>query len=240
MVAELFGVAIGGAVLLLAVDLVDGRVDVDDEASVARSRPERPGGPSASPMTRSNWRTWPKVNERKKVPSVEGAITRCSSTSAVAPARSMSAWSMVAGPGHHGVHQRQDLAPRPEATDASAQLDRGVTEPLEPKPFGHGGNEHQAGIGHQVGLVEGHRDAVDPARYWLHRKCLLCGRELRRQIPQFSQQRGHFPRMRGVRSHGYSVYRGLDSEGSLSSVRRMFRIGPLFSSTPSGSRGATT
>ena len=35
---------------------------------------------------------------RKKVPSVDGAITRCSSTSALAPARSMSAWSMWLAP----------------------------------------------------------------------------------------------------------------------------------------------
>ncbi len=37
VVAELLGVAVGGAVLLLAVDLVDGRVDVDDETPLVPS-----------------------------------------------------------------------------------------------------------------------------------------------------------------------------------------------------------
>ena len=102
----------------------------------------------------------------------------------------------VAGPGHHGMDERQDLASRPEPADAPRQVDGGVTELLEPEPLGQGGDEHQPGVGHQVRLVEGHRDPVDSARYWLHRKCLLCGRELRRRAPQFSQHRGHFPRMR--------------------------------------------
>src|SRR5919205_2067319 len=47
-----------------------------------------------SPTTASSWRTWPKVNDRRKVASVEGAIARCGRTRCVPPERSTSAWSM--------------------------------------------------------------------------------------------------------------------------------------------------
>ena len=53
---------------------------------------------SASASAASSWRTWPKVKARKKVPSVDGAMTRCGSTAAVAPERSTSAWSMCEPP----------------------------------------------------------------------------------------------------------------------------------------------
>ena len=46
---------------------------------------------SARPLTASSWRTCPKVNDLRNVPSVDGAITRCPSTEAVDPARNMSA-----------------------------------------------------------------------------------------------------------------------------------------------------
>ena len=52
----------------------------------------------ASPTTASSWRTWPKVKARRKVPKVEGAITRKGSTCAVPPQRKMSAWSMWLAP----------------------------------------------------------------------------------------------------------------------------------------------
>jgi len=48
--------------------------------------------------TLSSWRTWPKVNERRNVPSVDGAITQCGRTASVAPARSTCASSMQSPP----------------------------------------------------------------------------------------------------------------------------------------------
>lgn len=68
-------VAERSALLVLARHLTDRRVDVDDEAIAPWSRPHRPGT-SHSAVTRSSWRTWPKVKERRNVPSVEGAMTR--------------------------------------------------------------------------------------------------------------------------------------------------------------------
>ena len=134
VVAELLGVAIGGTVLLLAVDLVDGRVDVDDEAFVTRSRPERPRGAEGladDPLELADVAEGERAQEgperrRRHHPMREDLGARSS-------AQHVGVVD-VAGPGHHGMHQGQDLAPRPEAADASGQLDRGVTELLEPEP----------------------------------------------------------------------------------------------------------
>ena len=71
----------------------------------------------------------------------------------------------VAGTAHHGVDQGEDLAPRHRTADAAAETNGDIDEALEIEPGDQGGDQEQAGIGHQVGLVEGHADAVNPARY---------------------------------------------------------------------------
>ncbi len=60
--------------------------------------PARHARPSAWPSTRSSWRTCPNVNERRNVPSVEGAIGRCPSTASVRPARNRSQSSIESAP----------------------------------------------------------------------------------------------------------------------------------------------
>src|SRR5215207_2779827 len=51
-----------------------------------------------SPVTLSSWRTWPNENDRRKVPTVEAAMTRWPSTLAVDPQRSSSTSSMQSPP----------------------------------------------------------------------------------------------------------------------------------------------
>ena len=162
VVAELLGVAIGGAMLQLAVDLVDGRIDVDDQAfALAWTRPERPDRTERfadHPLELADVAEGEGAQEsperrRCHHPVLEHLCAR-SGTQHVGVVD-------VAGPSHHGVDERQDLAARPEPADASGQLDRGVTELLEPETLGQGGDQHQPGVGHQVGLIKGHRDAVD-------------------------------------------------------------------------------
>jgi hypothetical protein len=53
---------------------------------------------SAARLTRSSWRAWPKENERRNVPIVEGAATRWPSTCPVEPARSRSQSSIQLPP----------------------------------------------------------------------------------------------------------------------------------------------
>jgi hypothetical protein len=53
--------------------------------------PSRHARRIVSASIRSSWRTCPKVNDRKNVPNVEGAMTRNGNTRCVAPARNTSA-----------------------------------------------------------------------------------------------------------------------------------------------------
>jgi hypothetical protein len=98
MVAKLAGVAVGGATLGVAVDVAH----VESMSTVIGAWPGP--APAAHPRVRSvsaawsSWRTCPKVNERRNVPSVEGAMTRWPSTWLVAPVRSRSASSIQSPP----------------------------------------------------------------------------------------------------------------------------------------------
>ena len=48
---------------------------------------------------------------------------------------------------------------RPDETDG------GIDQALEIEASDQRRDQQQAGIGHQIGLVEGHANPVDPARY---------------------------------------------------------------------------
>jgi len=197
VVAELLGVPVGGTVLLLVADLVDGRVDIDDEALVTWSRAERPGGGERLTdhlFQLADMAEGERPQERAQRGRRHHLVLEHLCGRSCAQHVGM---VDVAGAGHHGVHQRQDLPSRPEPANPPRVVDRGVAEPLEPKTLGQRGDEHQAGAGHQVRLVEGHCNPVDPARYWSQRKCLLCWWEALRRTQLFSQPRGPFWWMRG-------------------------------------------
>jgi hypothetical protein len=99
---------------------------------------------------------------------------------------------------HHGVHQGQDLASRKCSTDTTRQVDHVVDQSFETKPDHQGGHQQKPGVGHQVRVIEGHLDAVDSARYWRHRKCLLLLVRNATSTSSFSQLGRLFPRMRGL------------------------------------------
>jgi len=71
----------------------------------------------------------------------------------------------VAAARHHGVHQGQHLASRKRSTNTTRQVDHLIDQAFETKPNPQGGHQQQPGIGYQVGVIEGHLDAVDSARY---------------------------------------------------------------------------
>jgi hypothetical protein len=68
----------------------------------------------------------------------------------------------------HGMHQGQHLAPRERTAHSAREVDGGVDQAFEAEAHHQCGHEQQPGIGHQIGLVEGHLDAVDSARYCVH------------------------------------------------------------------------
>jgi hypothetical protein len=98
---------------------------------------------NATSATRSSWRTCPKVNARRNVPSVEGAITRWPSTAVVAPELSRSTSSMQSAPARVG------------APGSSTKVDQLIGQRLKPEPLGQDGWQQQAGIGDRMRVVEG-------------------------------------------------------------------------------------
>ncbi|MGD9705483.1 MAG: hypothetical protein AB7Q42_23885 [Acidimicrobiia bacterium] len=56
-----------GALLVMAVDFADRRVDIDRQASIAGTAPRRQARVWISAVAASSWRTWPNVNDRRNV-----------------------------------------------------------------------------------------------------------------------------------------------------------------------------
>jgi hypothetical protein len=72
VVAEGVGVAVGGALVVVAVDLAHGGVQVHGHRPITGTPPAAHARVSSCSVSRSSWRTWPKVKARRKVPRVEG------------------------------------------------------------------------------------------------------------------------------------------------------------------------
>ena len=150
---------------------------------------------SSASLSASSWRTWPKVKDRRNVPSVDGAITRWPRTRRVAPARKTSQSSMELGARHHGVHEGEHLAARKGSTGTVPEVDQLVGQCEGPELIRQGGHESEAGAGHRVVVVEGHcktggnnRTPCAPER------CLSVLGRFGLQRVKSSQHRGHFPR----------------------------------------------
>jgi len=77
MVAKHLGVAVGGAALLAAEhsQIVES-ISITNRLFPGLFVPAAHARVKATPITASSWRTCPNENDRKNVPSVDGAITR--------------------------------------------------------------------------------------------------------------------------------------------------------------------
>ena len=168
VVAAHLGIAIAGSVFVLAAHLADGGVEVDDQLLGPRSGAE---GPSPAQRLAQH------PVELTDVAEGEGPEERAQSGGRHDPVteyglggpRSEHVGVVDVGTSRrHGVHERQHLASRQGPTDTTREVHGGVDQAFQPEPHGHCGHQHQPGVGHQVGLVEGHLDAVDSARYFVH------------------------------------------------------------------------
>ena len=199
VVAEDLGVAIGRALLRLAVHLDDGRIQVDRHRVRTRTRPERPGPPD---------RLGDHLVELADVAEGEGPQERAERGGRHDPERQNPPCRPgtqairvvdVARPGEDRRDQGQHLASRTCSTRPARQSERSVHQGLEAQADHQGGRHHdQPGIGHQRRLVEGHaiRSVVREDELTGSASSVLV-RLRRLQAPPFSQAGRHFPRMRG-------------------------------------------
>ena len=117
VIAQLDGVAKGRALLGLAVGLThrESRSTVISAASGAA--PADHALPKASSWARPSWRMCPKVNDRRNVPSVDGANGTNGRTPAAEPDRSRSASPMNEPPTSIDATNVSALRPDPEPAD---------------------------------------------------------------------------------------------------------------------------
>ena len=173
MVAEPVGVAVAGALLVVAVHLADGGVHIHGQRPVPGAGARRPRPARTSPVTLSSWRTCPKVNARSHVPTVEAAITRWPSTLAVDPAAQQLHVIDAVATGDQGVDQGEQLAPGPGRPGSVAEVDELVGGLLDPQPLGQGCRQQQPGAGDGPRVIEGDLDLVQHHMRGWHRKGVL-------------------------------------------------------------------
>jgi hypothetical protein len=154
VVAELAGVAVAGATLVVAVDLTDGGVHIDGHRRLAGSGtgcpcPGQDGlgdpieladvaeGEGAQERPQRRWRQHPMAQQL-------GGLGGAEHIGVVDAVR----------PGHHGVQQREDLAAGSVMAGAITEVDQLIDQLLDAQPVGEGGGQQQSGIGDGVVVVE--------------------------------------------------------------------------------------
>jgi hypothetical protein len=194
VVAQDLGVAEGGTGLVGAGHLADGGVDIDDQSTLTGPGTDSPG--SLQHLAHHRFELADMAEgERSQERAQRGGGHDPVVEHRLGGARAQHLGVVdVGAAGDDGVHQGQHLAPRQSAADSAHQANGDVDEVLDAEAGGQRGHQQQPGVGHQVLVVEGHRDAVDSARYSLHWKCLPGWRLGRLRTPSSSQLREAFPR----------------------------------------------
>ncbi len=165
VVAEHLGVAVGGSALGLAAHLTDGGVEIDHQLLGPRPAPRDHARRRVSPSTAVELAEMAEGERpeeraergRRHDPVTEHGFGR--------PGAQHVGVVDVGATGRHGVHQGQHLASGQGPADRTGDVDSGVDQGFESETAHQCGHEQEPGVGHQIGLVEGHLDAVDSARY---------------------------------------------------------------------------
>ena len=144
---------------------------------------------SSSRATASRDRTSPKLNERRQVPSVEGA--RAGNTSPAAPARITSTSSMLSAPASIPPIIVIALTPTFAAPRRTRQIDAFVDQLGDPEPLGELGRGDQPGVRHQVRLIEGDGNPAQIVRMLASVKCPLDRVDVRLAQDMSSLTGGH-------------------------------------------------
>src|SRR6266542_5580544 len=127
--------------------------------------------PMICSVSRSSWRTCPKVHERRNVPRVEGAITRWPSTWLVAPQRKRSASSIQSAPASIACTRVNSLRPGWGRAGPLAQVDQLIGGLLDAQRLGQRGRQQQPRVGDGVGVVKAAVELVGGVGGCQLRKC---------------------------------------------------------------------
>ena len=167
VVAEHLGIAIAGSVLGLAAHLADGGVEVDHQLLGSRSGPEGP-----CPAQRLG----EHPVELTDVAEGEGPQGTCPrwrapspgdrAPTAVAPDRSMSAWSMWRTPATMACTKVSTLRPGRAPPTRPERWTVALIRRSSPSRDTNVATSSSPALATRLRLVEGHLDAVDSARYF--------------------------------------------------------------------------
>jgi len=164
VVAEHFGVAVGGALLEPAADLAEKRVDVDHQSVRAGAGP---GPPGASERLAEHAVELAHVTEGES--AQEGAERRGSHHPMAKDLARRARAQQVAvvdrvRPGEDRMHEAHHLAPRAKRAPPAAQIDPPVDQTLEPQALGEGARQDQSGVSDRALIVEGDRRRIEAPR----------------------------------------------------------------------------
>src|SRR5664280_1068836 len=170
MVAEHLRVAVGGTLLLVAVDLTDGGLDALSEAVLTRAGTYGPGPGQhclAQGVELANVAEGEGTQERAErggghhpVPEDPPGRTGAQDVGVVD----------AVGSGHHGVDESEHLAARQCVTRSVTEVDQLVGQLTHPESFRQRGHQCEPGAGHRPGVVEGHCKTRRTVRFCVHRK----------------------------------------------------------------------
>ena len=231
VITQPFRVAVAGALLVLADDLGDGRVDIDNKTPGARPGTENPRTAEHLAGDLVELADMPERERTQERPQRRG----CHHPEPQHPLRRTRAQHVrvvdVRAASQDRRHQREDLTARQRATDPAHQPHRRIDQRLQPETRHQRRRQDQTRVGHQGRIIEDHLDPVDRARYSTHWKCLPGWRPRRLRTPSSSQPREAFPRIRAYLTPRSSVDRGsVDAEApsgrSGRNSRRSGRAGP--------------
>jgi hypothetical protein len=191
VVAEHPGVAVGSPTLVVAVDLADGGVHVDDHWAIAGAGARRPCPAQdglGDPVELADVAEGEGAQERLQRAWCHHPVAE--HLGGGAGAQHVGVVDAVAA-GQQRVHQGQHLAAGPVVAGPGAKVDQLVDGRFDPQTLGQRCGQQQPSVGDGVVVIEDHHKAVGTVRRWHRESALLIGTNDVSATP-FSQLRGPF------------------------------------------------
>ncbi len=153
-------VPVGGALLLIPVDLADEAVQIDHQRPIARTRASPPRPPERDIQDAVELTDVPEGERAQERPERRGCHHPVPEDQTGRTGPQHVHLIDAVRPGDHPVHQRHDLAARQRrARSARVKPHRLVHRLLDPEPLGEGRRDQQPGVADQPLIVE-----LDPHR----------------------------------------------------------------------------